>query len=623
MGRSRQIIILFIVACFVLMAKAAQIQLFDDKYEKLAQRNTLDQQTIYASRGMVYDRNNEVLVYNKPVYDIEVIYNQVDKNMDTTLFCSLLEIDKATFEKNINKNWKSQKYHKSIPFTFLSKVKPEIFAKFHEHIYRFPGFLTNVRSIRSYPHENAAHLLGYLGEVDQLTLNKQEGVYVGGDYIGKSGLEKKYEEIMRGDKGVRHVITDNLGRVVESFNKGELDKKAVPGTNIITSIDFDLQKYGEELMQGKKGSIVAIEPKTGEILCSISAPTYDPNVLNLDEDRSNAFDDLRDDINKTLLDRTVSAKYPPGSIFKPILSLIAFQEGITGPYKGVSCPGYYEYNTFRYKCHDHPYPSNVGIALTHSCNSYFFDMIRKTLEVNGYNKPGEGLAMLDQYLYKFGLGRKLGVDNSIESTGNIPTPSYYDRKYANEINGWKSTYVMSIGIGQGELELTTVQMANLAAIIANRGKYYTPHLVKSFSNSNMQIDPMYQQILDVGIDEEHFEPVIRGMEHVISWGTGINAKVPGVKVAGKTGTSQNPHGEDHSVFFAFAPVDDPQIAIAVYVENAGFGSDFAAPIAGLMVEKYLKKEISTYSKYKEEQVKAIQLIKVPEAELVPETEEEL
>jgi len=612
MGRSRQILILFILASIVLVGKAAQIQLFDDKYEKLAQRNTLDQQTIYASRGIVYDRNNEVLVYNKPVYDIEVIYNQVDKNMDTTLFCELLEIDKEVFKKNIEKNWSSQKYHKSIPYTFLSKVKPEIFAKFHEHMYRFPGFLTNVRSIRSYPHENAAHLLGYLGEVDQVTLNKTDGIYVGGDYIGKSGLEKKYEEVLRGKKGVRHVITDNLGRVVESFNKGELDKRAVPGTNIITGIDFDLQKYGEMLMQGKKGSIVAIEPTTGEILCSISAPNYDPNVLNLDEDRSKAFDELRDDVNKTLLDRTVSAKYPPGSIFKPILSLVAFQEEITNPYKGVSCPGYYEYNTFRYKCHDHPYPAGVATALTHSCNSYFFDMIRKTLEVNGYRKPGEGLDMLDAYLYKFGLGRKLGIDNTIESTGNIPTSKYYDRKYANEVNGWKSTYVMSIGIGQGELELTTVQMANLAVILGNRGKFYTPHLVKSFSNSNVQLDPKYQIINDVGIDEKHFDQVIRGMEQVVSWGTGTKARVPGVRVAGKTGTSQNPHGEDHSVFFAFAPIDDPQIAIAVYVENAGFGSDFAAPIAGLMMEKYLKKVISDRSKYKEEQVLSIQLIEVPE-----------
>ena len=613
MSRNQQIIIFFILASLLLIGKAAQIQLFDDRYEKLAQRNTLDQQTIYASRGIIYDRNNEVLVYNKPVYDIDVIYNQVDKNMDTTLFCQLLEIDKETFKKNIQKNWSSQKYHKSIPFTFISKVKPEIFAKFQEHIYRFPGFLTNVRSIRSYPHQNAAHLLGYLGEVDQNMLNKTEGLYVGGDYVGKSGLEKSYEDILRGSKGVRHVITDNLGRVVESFNKGELDKQAKPGTNINVSIDFELQKYGEYLMQGKRGGIIAIEPETGEILCSISAPSYDPNTLNLDEDRGKAFDLLmQDNVNKPFLDRTVLAKYPPGSIFKPILSLISFQEGITSPYKGVSCPGYYEYNTFRYNCHDHPYASSVSIALTHSCNSYFFDMIRNVLEVNGYTKPGEGLDMLDRYLYKFGLGRPLGIDNSIESGGFIPTSNYYNRLYANEVNGWKSTYVMSIGIGQGELELTTMQMANLAAIIANRGKYFTPHYIKSLSDSSIEIDSKFKVVRDVGIDIEHFEPVIRGMENVVNWGTGTKAKVPGIRVAGKTGTSENAFGDDHSVFFAFAPVDNPKIAIAVYIENAGFGATYAAPIAGLMMEKYLNKEISERSKRKEEQVISIQLIEVPE-----------
>lgn len=613
MSRNQQIIIFFILASLVLIGKAAQIQLFDDRYERLAQRNTLDQQTIFASRGIVYDRNNEVLVYNKPVYDIDVIYNQLDKNMDTTFLCQLLEIDEETFLKNIQKNWSSQKYHKSIPYTFLSKVKPDIFAKFQEHIFRFPGFLTNVRSIRSYPHQNAAHLLGYLGEVDQNMLNKNEGFYVGGDYVGKSGLEKSYEDILRGNKGVKHVITDNLGRVVESFNKGELDKQAKPGTSINISIDFELQKYGEFLMEGKRGSIIAIEPNSGEILCSISAPSYDPNTLNLDEDRGKAFDLLmQDNINKPFLDRTVLAKYPPGSIFKPILSLIAFQEGVTSPYKGVSCPGYYEYNTFRYNCHNHPYPSNVSIALTHSCNSYFFDMIRKVLEVNGYTKPGEGLDMLDRYLYKFGLGKPLGIDNTIESGGFIPNSTYYNRLYANEVNGWKSTYVMSIGIGQGELELTTIQMANLAAIIANRGKFYTPHLIRGLSDSTIEIDPKFKEVNDVGIDLEHFDPVIRGMENVISWGTGTKAKVPGIRVAGKTGTSQNPFGEDHSVFFAFAPVDDPQIAIAVYVENAGFGSDYAAPIAGLMMEKYLNSEISTRSKYKEEQVISIRLIEDPE-----------
>ncbi len=612
MDRGKQILFFILLSSFVLIGKAAQIQLFEDKYEKLAQRNTLDQQTIFPSRGLIHDRNGEVLVYNKPVYNIEVIYNQLDEKMDTTFFCELLEIDKETFLKNINKNWSSAKYHKSIPFTFLSEVKPTVFAKFQEHSYQFPGFLANIRSIRSYPHQNAAHLLGYLGEVNQKAISESDGSYVLGDYIGQSGLEKYYEKTLRGTKGIKHIITDVLGREVDSFNEGELDEKSIPGTDIIASIDFNLQKYGEELMVNKRGSIVAIEPSTGEILCSVSAPSYDPNVLNLDEDRGKAFQSLLDDeINKPFLDRTVLAKYPPGSIFKPILSAISFQEEITSPYKYISCPGYYEYNTFRYNCHNHPPTGNVKVALTHSCNSYFFDMVRKVIEKESYYKPQIGLKLLDDYLYKFGLGRKLGIDNSYEISGFIPTPNFYDRMYSKEVNGWKSTYIMSIGIGQGELELTTLQMANLATIIANKGYFYTPHLVKGFSDNLNSIDPRFTFRNETGVDSIHFKEVIKGMEHVVTYGTGINAKIPGIKMAGKTGTSQNPHGKDHSVFFAFAPVDDPQIAIAVYVENAGFGADYAAPIAGLMVEKYLNGEISPYTMKREVRMKELKTIEEP------------
>ncbi len=604
---------IFVLSAFLLLGKAAQLQIFDNKYEKLAQRNTLDQQTIFPSRGLIYDRNGELLVYNKPIYDVEVIYNQINPEMDTSLFCELLEIDRITFEENLKKNWKSPKWHKSIPFTFMTKIKPEVFARFQEHLFRFPGFLPNVRSIRSYPHTNAAHLLGYLGEVNQKIINDSEGIYQPGDYIGQSGLEKSYETHLRGVKGVKHIITDNLGREVASFNEGTLDKAAEPGVDIITSIDFELQKYGEHLMQNKRGSIVAIEPSTGEILCSVSSPGYDPNLLNLDQDRGKAFQDLlNDNINKPFLDRTVLAKYPPGSIFKPILSLIAYEEDIFSPWKAVSCPGYYEYNTFRYKCHPHPHPSNVKIALTHSCNSYFFDMVRDVIELEGYYKPGRGLNKMSIHLNNFGLGRKLGIDNSYENPGFIPTSNYYDRLYANEVNGWKSTYIMSIGIGQGELELTTLQMANLAAILANRGTYITPHLVKDFSQEGIDLEPMYMIPQSTGVDSAHFEQINKGLEWVVKYGTGINASVPRTKVAGKTGTSENSHGKDHSVFFAFAPVDNPKIAIAVYVENAGFGADFAAPIAGLMMEKYLNREISPFSTIKEEKVLALNLIDQPQ-----------
>ncbi len=533
--------------------------------------------------------------------------------MDTSLFCSLLEIDHETFKKQLNKNWSSVKYHKSLPFIFMDKVRPEIFARFQEHLFKFPGFKPSIRSIRSYPHENAAHVLGYLGEVSQKTINDSDGLYGPGDYIGQSGLEKYYEPVLKGKKGIKHIIKDNLGREVEAFNEGKMDEKSLDGSDIYCGLDLSLQAYGEKLLKNKKGSIVAIEPSTGEILCYISSPTYDPNVLNLDENRGEAFQALlNDDINKPFLDRSVSAKYPPGSIFKPILALISFQEGITRPFTTVPCNGYYEYNTFRYKCRNHPHTSNVKIALTHSCNSYFFDMIRKVLEVESYSTPGKGLNLLNGYLNKFGLGKQLGIDNSYESPGFLPTPTYYNRLYASEVNGWKSTYVMSIGIGQGELELTTLQMANLAAILANKGYYYTPHLVKGFSNTQFDLEPRFKTKNYVGIDSIHFKNIEIGMENVIKYGTGFAAKTPNIEMAGKTGTSQNSHGEDHSVFFAYAPVNNPKIAIAVYVENAGGGGTVAAPIGGLMIEQYINKEIMPFSKNKEETILNIDLISKPE-----------
>jgi len=603
LNRHWEILAIIIISSFVLLAKAAQLQLFNQKYKRLAQNNTLDQQVLYPSRGLLYDRNGDLIVYNKPVYNIEAIYKKIDSEMDTTLFCELLDIDKATFENNLNKDWSSAKFHKSLPFVFLNRVKPELFARFQEHSFQFPGFKTKVRSIRVYPHTNAAHVLGYLGEVNQKVINQSNGIYVAGDYIGQSGLEKYYEPILRGKKGIKHVIKDNLGREVDSFDEGQMDVSALPGVDIHTSLDLPLQAYGELLMANKRGSIVAIEPATGEILCSVSSPTYDPNLLNLDEDRGKTFANLlADDVNKPFLDRSVLAKYPPGSIFKPILSLIALQEEIVSPYKSVSCPGYYEYNTFQYKCHDHPHPGSITTALVNSCNSYFFDMIREVLEVESYNNPSAGLKLLDSYLTMFGLGEKLGIDNSFENAGFIPTPEYYNQLYAGEVNGWRATYVMSIGIGQGELELTTLQMANLAAIIANKGSYYIPHFAKGFSDKNIYQETRFREAKYAGVAAEHYDIIIKGLTQVVEYGTGYNAKTPGISIAGKTGTSQNSQGEDHSVFFAFAPVDNPQIAIAVYVENAGFGGVLAAPISGLMIEKYLNKEIMPFSKRKEEKI---------------------
>lgn len=606
LSKQRNILVFLVLGSLVLLGKSAQLQLFESKYKEKAQRLTLEKNVLYPSRGLIYDRNGELMVINKPIYELKVVYNKIDPQMDTSFFCELLDIDKATFDKNITKNWRDRKFSKSIPYTFLSKISPEKFSRFQEHLFRFPGFSPSIKNIRAYPHENAAHVLGYLGEVDQNKIDETDTDYESGDFIGKSGLEKTYEEVLKGKKGLQYLLKDNLGREVSSYSGGSLDSVAVPGIDIVTGIDLELQKYGEFLMENKRGSIVAIEPKTGEILTMVSAPGYDPNLLNLDEDRGRAFKVLLGDtLNKPFLDRSTLAKYPPGSIFKPILSLIAFQEGLFRANQGVSCPGEYQYRSFTYGCHNHPRPNNVEIALVHSCNSYFFQMVRDVIEKDGFSKPALGLNMLHDYLTNFGLGRKLGLDNVYENKGFIPSADYYNKLYSGR--GWRSTYIMSIGIGQGELELTTLQMANLAAILANHGSYYTPHLVKEMGNGEM-IKSQYRELNHVGIDSVHFKRVINGMRKTIDYGTGMQAKVPGITVCGKTGTSQNSFGADHSVFFAFAPEKDPKIAIAVYVENAGWGATIAAPIAGLMIEKYLKGEISPYMKRLEKRMENVILV---------------
>lgn len=606
-SRQTPIVVTFIFASLALAGKLFQLQIVDDNYKKLAEKTILDKQTVYPSRGLIYDRNDELLTFNKAIYDLEAVYRNVDEDMDTTLFCELLDISKATFEDNIEKNWKDRRYHKSLPFTFLSKINPEVYSRFQEHLFRFPGFYPVIRNIRAYPHQNAAHILGYLGEVDMAILKDKEDVYQAGDYIGIKGLEKEYEDLLRGTKGTKFILRDNVGREVSSFAGGELDSVALEGVDIKTSLDLELQKYCEFLMENKRGSIVAIEPASGEILTMLSSPSYDPNLLNLDEDRGRAFKELTSDkVQKPLLDRSISARYPPGSIFKPILSLIAFQEEVMAPYQTVSCDGSYHYRTFDYGCHKHATPYNVKIALENSCNSYFFSMVRKLIEKEGFNNPEIGLNILRRYLYDFGLGNQLGVDLSNEVKGFVPTPEYYNGLYKKQKVDWKSTYIMSIGIGQGELELTTLQMANLAAILANKGFYYIPHIVKGFKSAEVKIDSKFLNPRYVKIDPEHFEPVIDGMERVISRGTGHRARVPGIKICGKTGTSQNSHGEDHSVFFAFAPRENPTIAIAVYIENAGFGGDIAAPIAGLAIEKYLKGEVRRKSV--EDQIRTINLV---------------
>lgn len=610
--KSKIILAVFGICAFILIIKTAQLQILNNKYKEQARRTTLDKTTKYPARGLIYDRNNKLLVSNTAIYDIDVIYNNVSDEIDTAQICSLLDIDKKTFDKNINKNWNNVQFHKSIPFTFLTRVKPEQFSVFQEHLHKFPGFYPVERNIRTYPHQNIAHVLGFLGEVDndELEGDKQND-YARGDYIGRSGLERTYENALKGTKGVGYVLKDNLGRNVESFNGGESDSDAISGSDIISTIDLDLQAYGEALMKNKMGSIVAIEPSTGEILTMISSPTYDPNLLNLDRNRGESYDSLNQDtLYRPLFDRSVMAKYPPGSLFKTIFSLIAMQKGILHPKRTIYCDGKYEVDSrglYVQGCHHHPTPYNVTLAIQHSCNSYYFQILREFIDSHGYTTPGVGLDTLISYLNDFGLGNKLNIDYHTEEKGFLPSSDFYDRLYPNIRNGWRSTYILSLAIGQGELELTTIQMANLAVILANRGYYYTPHLVKNFSKENFKLEDKFTIQKRVRIDQEYFDPVIEGMARVTTLGTGKLAYIPGIELCGKTGTSEN-IGKDHSVFFAFAPRENPKIAIAVYVENAGFGGDIAAPIASLIIEKYLNGSISKRKQYQEDRMLNLKLI---------------
>ncbi len=531
--------------------------------------------------------------------------------MDTTFFCELLGIDKKTFIKRINKDWSDIRYSKNSNFIFLNKIEPNIFSKFQEHLYKFPGFYPVIRNIRSYPDSCGAHVLGYLSEVTNQDLQDYSYNYVMGDLIGSSGLEKKYESDLRGKKGIEYKLKDNLGRDVASYNDGRLDSFAVSGEDLTLTLDIDLQKYGEKLMVNKIGAIIALEPSSGEILSMVSAPTFDPNLLSFSNKRSPAFTELAEDtLTKPLYNRAINAKYPPGSIFKPVFSLIALQHGITYPNRYIKCDGKYILSRRSGEsqgCHSHVSARNIQMAIQHSCNIYYYQMMREFLEQYGYSRPGEGMDTLMTYLERFGLGNKLGIDFPYENGGFLPFAETYDKMYAEEVNGWRSTYVLSLGIGQGEFQFTTLQMANLAAVLANRGYYITPHLLKSYESSK-EINPRYTIKRDVGINKEHFDPVIQGMQLAVEAGTARTAYSPDYIVCGKTGTSQNPHGEDHSVFIAFAPKENPKIAIAVYVENAGWGNSFGGPIAGLMIEKYLTGEISRRNKWLEDRMLAADLI---------------
>ena len=576
------LIVIFLVSA-VLLIKLFMIQVLDDSFMKRAERNAIQRIVDHPYRGLVYDRNGKLMVFNNPIFDLMVVPKEF-KVQDTTQFCQLFQISK---EELIEGYTAAKKYSSVKPSPLIKQISTTDFARIQDFLVDYPGLFIMTRSVRSYPLPSASHALGYIGEINSSQLEKDTlKYYTQGDYVGLSGLEKYYENELRGKKGVKYKMVNVRGIDKGPFKDGEYDTASVAGKNITSTIDLELQRYGEMLMNGKTGSVVAIEPKTGEILAMISAPFYDPNELTGAE-FSKTYRRLNNDVSKPLFNRPIMATYPPGSIFKIVQSLIGLQEGILTPNTTFAC------NRSLVACHNHPNPVDLFGAIRNSCNPYyhqaFRQIINQEVSTNTFKDTEIGLNSWREKVLKFGLGSPLGMDIYGEKGGDIPSSKLYDRVYGS--GRWKYSTIYSLSIGQGEMQVTPLQMANLAAIFANKGYYYTPHLVKAIDGDPSKIPGKFQIKHEVGIDAHHFNLIQDAMAEAL-YGTANRAVIQDLVIAGKTGTAQNPHGEDHSVFIAFAPKDNPKIAIAVYVENAGWGGRAAASTASLMIEKYIKGEIS-------------------------------
>ncbi|WP_423149182.1 penicillin-binding protein 2 [Rubrolithibacter danxiaensis] len=573
----------FISVAIILLLRLFYIQVIDKSYFLSANNNVLRKVIVYPARGVILDRKGKILVQNEPVYDIMVIPHEV-KPFDTLEFCKLVGIDKPGFDKRFKKARNYSPYRASV---FEKQLSARMYATFQEKLFEYPGFFVQKRSVRRYPDSTAAQFLGYIGEVTDKEIEESDGFYQPGDYIGRSGVERSYEELLRGQRGVQNLMVDAFNRPKGHFANGKYDTLAVAGDKLISSLDKELQKLGEKLMQNKIGSIVAIEPGSGEILAFVSSPTYDPNEM-VGRERGNNYIKYLKHPYKPLLIRPIQAYYSPGSSFKPVDALIALQEGIITPSTSYYCPGYYMAGSHRVKCEhvDGPTALSKGIAM--SCNTYFCYILNDLLRLQGSKKIKLAYENWKEHANKFGFGVKLGIDLPNEKKGIFPSSEYYDKVYNSR---WNSNTIISLAIGQGELNATPLQMANVECIIANKGYYYKPHLIKAIGDKKV-IKKEFIVKNHVGVEPKYFEPVIDGMQQVVDNGTATASKIPGVVFCGKTGTVQNSHGKNHSVFVGFAPRENPKIAIAVIVENGGYGASWAAPIASFMVEKYLKDSIT-------------------------------
>lgn len=576
-----------IVIVLVFLCRLFYLQIIDKSTIDKAENNALVKQTIYAPRGLIYDRNGELLVFNQPIYEVTMTMQEMGKTFDTISFCQTLEIDTGIFNERIThiKDRRTNRgYSRHTPQVFLSQLSKEEIAPLQESLYKYPGINIRQRTLRGYTYPYAAQVLGSVGEVSQRDIER-DNYYSVGDYSGREGIERTYEQSLRGEKGVEVLLRDVRGRIQGSYNDGELDRDAIKGVDLTLTLDIQLQALAEELLSGKIGSVVAIEPKTGEILALVSSPTWNPAML-VGKQRSENYRELQNDPTKPLLNRATQAQYPPGSPFKLVQSLIGLQEGVITPNTHYTCNGK---GSKPISCtHSHTSPLTLPTAIEQSCNPYYWCVFRDLLEANGYGKKNTAFRaqyeLWRQCVTNFGFGHKF-TDSDIpeQSSGNVPTTSFYDRYYGK--TGWKALTIRSLAIGQGEITVTPLQLANMAATIANDGYYITPHL-----NRN---DSMLTHRHNTGIDSVYFQYVKEGMHRVMENGTGRYYKIDNVLMGGKTGTAQAGKGKkDHAIFVAIAPLDDPKIALAVVVENAGFGATWAAPIASLMVEEYITNTIT-------------------------------
>ena len=599
LNRENKLLIGLCTAAAILMIKIFSIQIIDDKYKLASENNSLVYNTIYPNRGIIHDRNEKILVGNKVAYDLMVTPREVEE-FDTLTFCKVLGVSQEFVREKMAEYRKFRTKIGWRTVVMIKQIPQETYMRFVEVAYKFPGFRGQARSIRDYPYNAGGNLLGYVSEVDASFIKKHEGKYQSGDYAGKTGIEAAREEELRGEKGYNIMLRDSRNKIMSRYQEGEMDKEAKPGNDITTTIDAELQHYGQMLMNNKVGSLIAIEPSTGEILTMVSSPGIDVEKL---ADIGKYYKDIINDPYKPMFNRTVQASYPPGSVFKIVNGLIGLQEGVITPNTHYPCSMGYKFGKNKLGCHAHKSPLSFEESIMMSCNAYYCYILRDLLENGKNGSIGESMDRWKEYVESFGFGKKLGSDFPSELGGFIPGSKYYNKVYGK--GGWKATTVISLSIGQGEIGCTPLHLANFCATLANRGYYYTPHIIKD--SEHVKIDERFKERNYTLVDTVHFHKVIGGMYRAVnsgygSGGTASVAAVKGLDICGKTGTAQNPHGDDHSVFICFAPKDNPKIAVAAYVENGGFGATWAAPIASLLTEKYLTGEISNERKALEERV---------------------